>query len=475
MSEPVPDPTSQSAVVAAAAGERRSVPTSAPEAADLADTYDRMMRLASLFDTSGEEMRQRSRLGTDLLADPAFVDSAPLSPPTYLEAESQIRAATTGKHGLLSRSIELDADALVLRATVLTYRWIDELQQAAYQTLGSIAGRAIGYLAPEVALGGAIVSAGLIETDALDRDSMAAYLNELADSNPELMEHVTSGGGGLLDGLRMRSLLTAGVLAGDQGRLAGRGGLRAVGIEPFPTGAGPALRDVAVTLVEDPPTGHPDGTDGHDAGAPATLTALLGELAATSAPVVVRRVAPSRYIAYLAGRRADDGPRLRLLNGSRSGYAAQVVEALERAVGDDAGAHVMLVGAGPGGVVAAEVAAGPASPRFTVDQVVTAGAPSAHVPRLPAGTRMLSLEDRADPIALLGSLINAGLANRVTVVYDQDPEPTDPARDAGRSPARDARGDGYLAGGRAADAATHPDLVAEIAHLRELGFLADAP
>ena len=98
-------------------------------------------------------------------------------------------------------------------------------------TLGSIAGRAIGYLAPEVALGGAIVSAGLIETDALDRDGVAAYLNELADNNPELMEHVTSGGGGLLDGLRMRSLLTAGVLAGDQGRLAGQGGLRATGVD----------------------------------------------------------------------------------------------------------------------------------------------------------------------------------------------------------------------------------------------------
>ena len=89
-------------------------------------------------------------------------------------AEAEVRAATTGRHGLLDRSVELDADALVVRATVLTYRWIDELQTAAYETLGCIAGRAIGYLAPEVALGGAIVSAGLIETDALDREGVAA-------------------------------------------------------------------------------------------------------------------------------------------------------------------------------------------------------------------------------------------------------------------------------------------------------------
>ena len=55
-----------------------------------------------------------------------------------------------------------------------------------------------------------------------------------------------------------------------------------------------------------------------------------------------------------------------------------------------------------------------------IDQVVTAGAPSAHVPRIPETTRVLSLEDRSDPVALLGSLVNAGAANRVTVVFDGD-------------------------------------------------------
>ena len=103
---------------------------------------------------------------------------------------------------------------------MLTYRWIDELQEAAYKTLGTIAGRAIGYLAPGVALGGAIVSAGLIETDALDRDGIADYLNDLAEANPDLMDHVTSGGGGLVEAMQLRSLLTSGLLAGDRGRMA---------------------------------------------------------------------------------------------------------------------------------------------------------------------------------------------------------------------------------------------------------------
>ena len=191
------------------------------------DRYAELMRLADLFDGAGAEMRTRAALGERILRDPAVEESADLAPATFGRFDDDVRAATTGRHGLLTRSVELDADALVVRATVLTYRWIDDLQAAATRTLGAIAGRAIGYLAPEVALGGAIVTAGLIETDALDRDDVAAYLDELVADNPELLEHV-AGGGGLLDGLQLRSLLTVGEVAPG----AARAGRRAGGAGP---------------------------------------------------------------------------------------------------------------------------------------------------------------------------------------------------------------------------------------------------
>lgn len=444
-------------IVSAAAAEDRAAPTSAVEAADLADRYERMTRLADRFDDAGEEMRRRASLGADIIADPAFAESAELSKPTFDRADDDIRAATTGKHGLLSRSIELDADALVLRATVLTYRWIDELQDAAYKTLGSIAGRAIGYLAPQVALGGAIVSAGLIETDALDRDGVAAYLNELADSNPELMEHVTSGGGGLLDGLQMRALLTVGVLAGERGHLAGHGGLRAIGVAPLAAAYDAALRDVAGGLHDEDEAAEPTGAE--DRPAPGSVADLMETLANTTSGVAVQRVTAGRYIAYLPGPNGAGAGRgrLRLVGGDHTAYADQVVRAIEKAVNGDTGAHVMLVGSAQGGVTAAEVAATVDSSAFVVDQVVTAGAPSAHVPRIPETTRVLSLEDRADPVALLGSLINAGSQNRITVVFDGD-------REQGAA--------GYVAGGRAADSASHPELRAEISRIQELGYLA---
>ena len=424
------------------------------------DKYDRMLRLADLFDSSGQEMRARSRLGAEILRDEAVADSSELSKTTYDVSAEDIRSATTGTHGLLTRSIELDADALVVRATVLTYRWIDELQEAAYKTLGSIAGRAIGYLAPSVALGGAIVSAGLIETDALDRDGIAGYLNELAEANPELMDHVTSGGGGLVEAMQLRSLLTSGLLAGDRGRMAAAGGLRAIGVEPFAGITTAAVRDVAGPVVGPEPEAAEAAVIPGSPSAPRSLEELMTNLSQT-AKVTVHRVGDTRFIAYLPG---PDGPthgrRLRLVGGDPSSYAARAVAAIEAAVGDTDGATVMLVGSASGGVAAAEIAAEAGSASFTVDQVVTAGAPSAQVPTLPEGTRMLSLEDRADPVALLGSLISAGATNRLVVVFD-----------AGH-PDTGAEAPAYVLGGRAADRADNADLRAEITRIQGLGYLA---
>ncbi|MBL0746375.1 hypothetical protein [Nocardioides baculatus] len=430
-----------------------ATPATDSSASVAADKYDQMLALADLFDSSGNEMRTRARLGTEVLADDEVVDSGELSKATWGQVEEDIRAAMTGKHGLLTRSVELDADALVVRATVLTYRWIDELQQAAYKTLGSIAGRAIGYLAPEVALGGAIVSAGLIETDAMDRDGVAAYLSELADNNPELMEHL-SGGGGLLDGLHMRSLLTAGVLASDQGAHAARGGLRAIGVEPFPTDAVSAFRDSAGSFVEaEEPEAEAEAGTGQP---PRSLEELIATLLAEDSKISVQRVGTGRYIAYLPGSLGAEAGRLRLVGADPTTSVGQVIRAIERVVTED-DARVMLVGSAAGGTVAAEIAAAAGSPRFVVDQVVTAGAPSSQVPRIPEATRVLSLEDRSDPVALLGSLINASTPNRLTVVFD-----------AGTS----AGSELYVAGAKAADSAEHPELRAEIARMQDLGYLA---
>ena len=395
-----------------------------------ADKYHQMLALADFFDASGADMRERARLGTAILTDPDVVDSAELSQATYAQAEEDIRAATTGKQGLLTRSVELDADALVVRATVLTYRWIDELQVAAFKTLGSIAGRAIGYLAPEVALGGAIVSAGLIETDSLDRDGVAAYLNELAESAPRA------------DGPPRRRRRAARGPADAVAAHRRRHVLRQRRALPpavacAPSASTPSRPTPPPRCVTPPPASRRSrprsraAEPASDAALPASIEDLMVKLVSADRRISVQRIGAGRYIAYLPGNKAHEGGRLRLVGADNTTYVRQVVRAIEQAVEGESDARVMLVGSSYGGAAAAEIASAATSQAFVVDQVVTAGAPSAQVPSIPEQTRVLSLEDRADPVALLGSLINADVANRVTVVYDgssaRTPSPTSPA------------------------------------------------
>ncbi|NHA01388.1 hypothetical protein G5V59_20255 [Nocardioides sp. W3-2-3] len=102
-------------------------PLTAVESADLADKYDQMMRPADLFDDAGAQMRDWAQPGPagahrpgggrvhDALAghlDDGRGGACAPRPPART-ACSDARSS-------------LDADALVLRATVLTYRWIDE-------------------------------------------------------------------------------------------------------------------------------------------------------------------------------------------------------------------------------------------------------------------------------------------------------------------------------------------------------------
>jgi len=430
------------------------------------DAYGQMLEVADGLDAAGDRFRTWSRTGQEVLRDPDVTESAELSPKTYAEATESIEAAALGRGGLLGRSLELDADALAVRATVITYRWIDELQTAAFQSLGSIAGRAIGFLAPQVELGGALVAAGMIETEALDRDGVAAYLGELAVANPELMEHITSGGGGLLDSLQLRSLLTSGLPAGEELAAASVAGLRAVGVLPLRTDAGAAVRDAGAELAEEcVPAAAAPAVPVDEAAPPRGLADLIGALQQATTSVAVRPAAPGRYIAYLPGPHlgaqagaaegAADGRRLRLVTGDVSSAAADAARTIAETV--EPGSRVMLVGAGAGGATAATIAATPGED-FLVDQVVTVGAPAAQTARVPEATRVLALEDRNDPVALLGGLVNARTEHRLTVVYD--------------SPAAADHAASHRAGGEQADAAAHPKLRAELGRMRELGYLA---
>ena len=141
-------------------------------------------------------------------------------------------------------------------------------------------------------------------------------------------------------------------------------------------------------------------------------------------------------------------------------YVRQVVRAIEQAVeGDDRRqARVMLVGS---------VAGRRGGRRDRGGRHLRARSWSTRssrpAPRRPRcrrsrrRRRVLSLEDRADPVALLGSLINANVTNRVTVVFDG----AGSGHGASTSPAAERP-----------TRPQHPGLRAEIKRIQELGYLA---
>ena len=194
----------------------------------------------------------------------------------------------------------------------------------------------------------------------------------------------------------------------------------------------------------------------HDSG---SLCTLVTTLFATTRAVAVHRVAPSTYVAYLPGPRGRSGASLRAVGAEPLTYADRVVRALETAVlaHGDAPALALLVAYGEGGAAALDVAAMAESEVFDVDRIVTVGAPAALVPRVPTRARMLSLEERTDLGALLGSLVNADSGNRLTVVFDGTGTTTPAER--------------YVAGARLADTSDHPEVIRAIADLRALGYV----
>ncbi|WP_370240645.1 hypothetical protein [Aeromicrobium sp.] len=435
--------------------------------------YEQMLRLADLFDDAGDRLRRQAAHGARVLDDADVAATAAYAPRTWAEAEEALRSLATGRDGLLGRSVELDADALVLRATVLTYRWIEDLHDSASRTLGAVAGRAIGYLAPRVELGGSLVAAGLVETDAVERDDVAGYLGELAEADAELMEHLTTGGG-LVESLQVRALLTPRLPVDDAFAAAARGGRAALGLDPTDASWAAALRDVG----PEPDQNHEDvdasacPVEADDDAAPADLAELLQLLDAGAGPaggVRVRWVAPRRAVVLLDDvappRPARGG--LRLVGAGGAGALEDAaLGALARAVAERGGpVHVMLVGRGTAGEVALRVAARASSAPggvegvegleglegLVVDQVVTAEAPAVQLPALPPGLRVLSLERRSDPVALLNALVNARADERLTLVYDT-----------------------AASGARTADRTDHPAVRALLERWRRWGYLRSA-
>ncbi len=445
--------------------------------AGLAATYAAVRALADHFDATGDRLRARAADDARVLTEPDLLESAPLSPVTFAEAEARVLDATCGVHGVLEASVVYEADALLVRATVTAYQACDRLVADSFQALDYAVGRTVGFSlaasAPPLLLLGLGLAPSWGHLPAGTRRRLGDDLEEWADQHPAVVQHAIDGEGGLLDGL-----------------LAGAPALPALlGLAPFHPTAADAASDLAGLY---PTEGPPDVHRRHDlvvplgATPPDDLADLIRHLDQTNAlspadrpddqgTIEVQTLHESdgtvRHVVYLPGTDdlttapwSHDGDvrdlpaDLHVISGEHTTYADGIERAMKEA---GIGRHepVLLVGHSLGGIEASSLLAHGSG--FDVTHVVTAGSPVAGIHGYPAGTHVLSLENQGDVVPLLDGRDNADSVAQVTVRFDD--HETSIAGNHGLQH--------YVRGAEAVDASSDPSVREQLASLRDQGFL----
>lgn len=441
----------------------------------LAASYDGVRTLAATYDEAGSSLREGARTGRRVLHDDDLLESSVLCPATFVVAEAAVLAATVGPDGLLVSSAGWEVDALAVRAALAALESADRCVHDSVEVLDYALGRAVGtglLLTSPLLLGGAVNAlTGLALADQVRPGTSTQVLGAIAGHaenqltmHPAPVEHLVNGGGGLLDGLTGGMTGTATTEAG-AAELAGLYG-------------DPGCPSVAPVDVEVP------GSDTRP-GSLADLVEHLGDVAglsptptsALNGTIEIQTISGrdgDRHIVYLPGTddlttlpwTQDDDVRdmatnAQLVAGQLDAYQQGILQAMQDA-GVQPGEPVLVVGHSQGGMEAAAILAGDHG--YDVTDVVTAGSPTAQVDGFPAGSHVTSLEQRGDIVPLLDGEPNPDTLEQTTVLFDA-------------GPADGVMGHHgyavYVEGAAAADASTHPSLVANIDSLHSHGFLGE--
>ncbi len=445
--------------------------------AGLAASYAAMRALADRFDSAGHHLRDHATADARVLVASDLLESAPLSPVTFAEAEARVADAGAGLHGAAEASLVYQADAVLVRATVAAYQECDRLVATSFEVLDYALGREVGQAlvagAPVLLLLGALAVPAWHHLPADTRRRLGDDLEEWVDDHPAVVQHAVDGSGGLLDGMLSGAPFAAGL----------------AGLATFHPNAGDAAGDLAGLYQDEGP---PVVRRRHDLAVPlgqttpADLTGLMRHLRQTNAlstpeqpgdqgTIEIQTLHATdgmvRHVVYLPGTDdiaatpwSQDGDArdlpadLHVIAGDHTTYAAGIEQAMREA---GIGPHdpVLLVGHSLGGMEAASLVAHGSG--FDVTHVVTAGSPIGGVPGYPPGTHVLSLENRGDVVPLLDGRDNADSLQQVTVQFDDHETSIIGNHDLRH----------YVHGAAAVDASTDPSVHDQLARLRADGFL----
>ena len=352
--------------------------------AGITASYAAARDLAAAFDTAGDRLREWGESGLRVMRDPDLMESGLLAPLTCAAAETAVLAATGGPQGVVAASLGWEADAISVRLAIECLEVADDSVRVAVDGLDR--GLTVVALNPVVAL-----------AVALDPDLLTSW--------PGLVEHLVNGLGGPA---------TAGLLA------ALYGGPGRPVVTPYPA----PLESTRPTTVRDLLEHlHAVADLSGDPGSPANGTIEVQTITGPDGGV--------RHVLYLPGTDDFNAPwdqdgdvrdlesDLDAMSGAPDAYQQGILQALQDAgVGKDE--PLLIVGHSLGGMEAAATLAGHGG--YHVTDVVTAGSPTAQLPGFPAGSHVLSLEQRGDIVPELDGAPNPDSVEQTTVTFDAHPD-----------------------------------------------------
>jgi hypothetical protein len=425
-----------------------------------------------LLMSAGVELASSGRALAALALDPGAAWGAVRSPVTFARAEAALLAAGLGGHGLVTAAARLELLGGGAVAVARSYRGVDAATARALRSAGRFAGGALGAaagaltpgLVPVVVGAAGLVAGNALGVGAAGQDGTEGGSGPEGGGGPDGESGPEGQGVGGLD-VAGGSLLR---LLADHRRPVEAGLPFLVGGLGSAVGSLPGGRLLATTIFRrwDGPSGPADIALGlrvlgrvAGAGAPGLLhddTPVAVKVASgPTSTVAVRgvadllsRIPPSAGGAKIHVERLDgpDGRRrwlalvpgtdswspvtgaspfdlsgdVGLVSGARSAGMTATARALQ-AAGARPGEPVLLAGHSQGGLIAAAMAADPATRReLTIAAVVTSGAPVASVP-VPGDVPVLALEHDDDLVPGLDAARNHDRANWVTV---STPAPT---------------------------------------------------
>jgi len=445
--------------------------------------------LAKLTEEVGATLAAIRSKCHDLMVHPDALASAVLNPTGVARFSAALLGAIDGREGLTWLALEFKAHGALLRAATRSYQALDQGYAKLIDSVRWAAGHAAG-VGVTVGAGVAVAAAPLLAPALIGHGSMLALGGVGAYAAGEALgvDWAKAGTSILDSGQRLLSEhlgVIDTIIGASPGFITGLGGPWGPEAYDVPSGArilGSLYPDL-IHRVEDlkpdgsavmtkPPEGYGDLFDGlsHRNELAQNHPTTGDHQGQIDVRVVTHADGSKAYIVDIPGtkdphpaplgfdeRLNDMSTNIHALGGEQTSYEKGIAEALRRA-GYTPGAPVMMIGHSQGGMVAAQAASDPEfRNEFMVTHVVTAGSPIARYP-IPDDVRVLSLENKYDPVPHLDGADNPDRRHRTTVKFDFQ-QLRVPPEESKTILNNHFMKDVYLPAGKSLDGSTDPSVV----------------